>query len=344
MSTRIVLLLILLTLGSLTAAQSQNPRRTKPSFGTGGCYITGYPHEMSFVPGAVTENFFVTTGDPETRRFLIYVPSTYATRSAPLPVLYMLHGGGQTAQAIMNNTTWRHAAEVFGFIAVYPEALRYLLLDGTTETRWASVGVDAVDPSELPMADDVLFVRELHNTLIASLDLDCRRVYASGFSNGGGFVKTRLRVELADLFAATCSAGGIGVGGLAEDYMPGNGVDFRPHYEIVGTKDEKKLANCGLPPNGTLPRRVVDVVATPCMWDPLLVFAEAAGQDPASYATVEDPDYTEFLWDSTLLPGPGPTEYRFRILPNLTHEYPSGTNYPTDYVPILYAWLTQYTR
>ena len=47
---------------------------------------------------------------------------------------------------------------------------------------------------------------------------------------------------------------------------------------------------------------------------------------------------------AVLLPGPGPTEYRFRILPNLTREYPSGTNDSTDYVPILYDWMMQFRR
>jgi hypothetical protein len=259
----------------------------------------------------------------------------------------MVHGTGQTSNAIMHNTTWNHAAEVYGFIAVYPEALPYLLIDGTTKTKWATDNVEesVVDPSELPMADDLLYLRELHNTVIAHLDVDCTRVYASGFSNGGAFVKTELRVELADIFAATSSAGGIGVpNGLAEDYHPANDRDFRPHYEVVGTKDEKKLENCGLLPGSILPRAVVDVIAMPCMWDSLVLFAEAAGQDSAQYATIEDPGFTEFLWDSTLLPGPGPTEYRFRILPNLTHEYPSGTNYPVDYVPLFYDWMMQFTR
>ncbi|MEQ1893416.1 MAG: PHB depolymerase family esterase [Planctomycetota bacterium] len=351
MSTRALLLALAVVHGSFAAAQVRNPKGTKPTMGDGGCYVSGFPHDMSFVPGAVTTNTFVTTGDPELRKFLVYVPSDYATRTAPLPVVYMVHGTGQTAQAIMHNTTWRHAAEFFGFIAVYPEALPYLLLDGTTVTKWATDSVEefVVDPSELPMADDVLFLRELHNTLIMHLDVDCRRVYASGFSNGGAFVKTELRVELADVFAATSSAGGIGVGnGLPGEYMPANGTDFRPHYELVGTRDDKKIDNCistgDLMPGDILPRRVADVVALPCMWDPLLLFAEAMGQDPSVYATVEDPDYTEFLWNSTLLPGPGPTEYRFRILPGMIHEYPSGTNHPIDYVPILWAWMEQYRR
>jgi poly(3-hydroxybutyrate) depolymerase len=325
------------------AAVAPVPRRN--------CAFTGASHSMSFVPGANAINTFVTTADPELRKFIVYVPSTYSWLHAPYPVVYMFHGTGQSAQIAINKTTWNHAAEVGDFIAVYPEALPYLLLDGTVRTKWRTDAVEdfVVDPSELPMADDTLFVRELQNTLIMHLNVDCERVYASGFSNGGGFVKTELRVDLADIFAATTSAGGIGAsGGVASDYFPANGVDFRPHFEIVGTKDDKKIANCvaagDLAPGDILPRHVVDIVATPCMWDPLTLFAEGVGLDPAIYATIENASFTQFLWSTVVMPGPGPTEYRFRVLPNLTHEYPSGTNYPTDYVPLFWFWMSQYTR
>jgi len=315
------------------------------------CSFVGQTHTMSFVPGATTTNTFVTTADPETRKFIVYVPSTYSPLLGPYPVVYMLHGTGQTAQISVNNTTWNHAAEVHGFIAVYPEALPYLLLDGTTRTKWHTeeVANSVVDPSELPLADDVVFLRELHNTLGVHLNIDCARVYATGFSNGGAFVKTKIHVDMADVFAATTSAGGIGLGGgVATDFSPLNGFDFRPHFELVGTLDDKKQANCiaagDLLPGDLLPRAVVDVVATPCMWDPLMLFTQALSLDIAQYSTIELPAFTQFAWNTPVLPGPGPREFRFRILPNMTHEYPSGTNYPTDYVPIFYTWMSQYTR
>jgi len=315
------------------------------------CYPVGATHALTFTPGASRVNSFVTSVDPELRKFIVYVPSTYSAQHAPYPVVYMFHGTGQSAQIAVNNTTWNHAAEIGEFIAVYPEALPYLLLDGTTRAKWRTGAVESyvVDPSELPMANDTQFVREVQNTLIAHLNIDCDRIYASGFSNGGGFVKQELRVDLADIFAATSSAGGIGVsGGVASDYYPSNGFDFRPHFELVGTKDDKKIANCvsagDLAPGDILPRMVSAVMATPCMWDPLSLFAEGVGLDASQYATVEAPTYTQFLWNTAVLPGPGPTEYRFRILPNMTHEYPSGTNYPTDYVPIFWMWMRQFTR
>lgn len=315
------------------------------------CSPIGASHTMSFVPGATTTNTFVSSVDPDVRRFIVYVPSTYSAAHGPYPVVYMLHGTGQTAQIIMNNTTWNHAAEVHEFIAVYPQALPYLLQDGTTATKWHTdeVAANVVDPSELPLANDVVYLRELHNTLVSHLDVDCERVYASGFSNGGAFVKTKVHAELSDVFAATTSAGGIGLGGGAPTQSsPLNGFDFRPHFEVVGTLDENKRAHCiaagDVLPGAPLPRQIAVVVATPCMWDPLVSFLEGLALDPSSYAAVEQPTFTQFVWSTTLLPGPGPRESRFRILPNLTHEYPSGTNYPTDYVPIFYTWMSQYTR
>jgi hypothetical protein len=99
-----------------------------------------------------------------------------------------------------------------------------------------------------------------------------------------------------------------------------------------------------LNPGDLLPRAVVDVVATPCMWDPLMLYTDALGLNTAPFTTIENASYTQFLWSTTALPGPGPREYRFRILPGMTHEYPSGSNYAVDYVPIFYAWMSQYTR
>lgn len=306
---------------------------------------------MDFAPGANTTNTFVSTGDPEVRKFIVYLPTTYQPQLGPYPVVFMLHGSGQSARLIKNRTTWNQAAEVFDFIMVYPEALPYLLLDYTTQTKWATdnTAENVVHPSELPMADDVLYLRELFNTLGAHLNIDCERVYASGFSNGGAFVKSKIRVHLADIFAATTNAAGIGLPiSIPSDFYPENGVDFRPHFEVVGNWDDKKLTNCvnagDLDPGESLPRLLVDIMATPCMWDPLTALAAAVGMNPGAFAGTELPAYTQILWGKAVLPGPGPTEYRFRVLPNLAHSYPSGTNYPVDYVPVFYDWMSQFTK
>ena len=160
----------------------------------------------------------------------------------------MLHGTGQTAQIILSSTTWNHAAEGSSSSRCNPQALPYLLLDGTTESEVASptkVADHVVDPSELPMADDVVFLRELHNTLGNALNIDCDRIYASGFLQRRRLPsRRRSHVDLGDVFAATTSSGGIGSPpACLRISTPTNGLMFRPHFEVVGTDGRQEASD-----------------------------------------------------------------------------------------------------
>ena len=70
----------------LTTIGVHTPVRTSPhapSVPVLPCSFGGGAHTLSYVPGATTPNTFVTAADPETRRFLVYVPSTYSAQHAP---------------------------------------------------------------------------------------------------------------------------------------------------------------------------------------------------------------------------------------------------------------------
>ncbi len=314
------------------------------------CSTSGVSHPMGFLPGATVENFFVTSGDPDLRRFLITVPTTYDPTRA-YPVVFMLHGTGQTAGDSVTRLSWDEGADLLDYIAVFPEALEYLLLDSTTRSKWATDNVinNVVDPTELPLADDVLFLRELYHTLDAHLNIDCSRIYASGFSNGGAMVKTKIRTEMWDIFAATSSAGGMGVQlSHPTEFWPNDLLSFRPHFEIVGNQDAKKKEYCvtlgDIALGQNLPLAAANIQATPCMWDSLTALAEQVGMVSTLFSSVETGTMTQILWsDESQASGTNPREYRFRILQGLTHEYPSGTNYSVEYVPIIYDWMSQYT-
>lgn len=341
---KLLLALLLPALGATAAAQ-QGLAPLDP------CRMVRTSHSMVYTPGVQVENFLVTAADPDVRRYIVQVPSSYQVDRGPYPLVFMLHGTGQNAGDPIQRLNWDEAAEAMNFIVVFPEALPYLLQDTTTRTKWAtnSVATHVAHPSELPLADDAVFLRELYETLSAHLNIDCERVYASGFSNGGAFVKTNIHVELSDIFAATTSAGGIGLQvSTPGEFHPENGLLFRPHFEVVGNEDDNKRAGCvadgDLFPWQNLPMQISEIQARPCMWDPMTTMAQELGLDETDYTAVEMPFMTQFVWGSSLLPGPAPREYRFRVLENLTHEYPSGANYPIDYVPIFYAWMSQYTR
>ena len=99
-----------------------------------------------------------------------------------------------------------------------------------------------------------------------------------------------------------------------------------------------------LDPGDDLPMSVADIADTPCIWGPLTTFANELGVDPSVYVCTEAPNTTEILWQIPNVMGSIPREYRFRMLRNLNHAYPSGGNWGIDYVPIIYDWMLQYRR
>jgi polyhydroxybutyrate depolymerase len=124
------------------------------------------------------------------REFLIHVPPTYDnTRAVSLVVNF--HGATSNADQQRSlfskmNTT----ADAKGFIVVYPQGV------GDSWNAGACCG-DAVTQN----VDDVGFARALVKHMEAHACIDTKRVYATGFSNGGR-MSYRLGCEAADVFAA----------------------------------------------------------------------------------------------------------------------------------------------
>ncbi|GAA3571398.1 PHB depolymerase family esterase [Amycolatopsis ultiminotia] len=125
------------------------------------------------------------------REYRIYLPARYNPhRKYPLVVSY--HGHQRTAQ---------YQEELSGFsgsdlIAVYPQGL--VGTDG--ETAWTGAPYSA-------SADDVQFTSDLLGSLQQQLCVDPSRIYATGKSNGGGFVGV-LACRMASRFAAFAPVSG----------------------------------------------------------------------------------------------------------------------------------------
>ena len=114
---------------------------------------------------------------------------------------------------------------------------------------------------------------------------------------------------------------------------------------FVPKNKKESCTNSGdLNPGDDLPMAVAEIEALQCMWGPLTMMCEEAALDPTVYSALEEPYMTQFVWGRPTLPGRFQREYRFRVLKNLGHKYPSGANYPVDYVPLFYSWMNQFTR
>ncbi|GAC1480681.1 MAG: PHB depolymerase family esterase [Gemmatimonadaceae bacterium] len=130
-----------------------------------------------------------------TRTYFLHVPAGLAPGARP-PLLLVLHGSGQSANDIINQSRMNEAADRHGFLVAYPNGtswLRYFLLS------WNS-GRCCGDAHAYG-SDDVGFLRALVELIPVALHGDTARVYAAGFSDGGRMAY-RLGCELSEKVAA----------------------------------------------------------------------------------------------------------------------------------------------
>jgi len=124
----------------------------------------------------------------EHRRYLLYVPSTYDA-SKPAPLVISMHGAGGWPVQQMRVSRWNRLAEREGFIVVYPSGL-----DRGRPRVWR---VNAGSG----LSHDVRFIAALIDKIAASYNIDRKRIYANGLSNGGG-MSFVLSCTLSDRIAA----------------------------------------------------------------------------------------------------------------------------------------------
>ncbi len=149
----------------------------------------------------------------------VYVDATGLDRSGPRPLLLAFHGWGGDPEQLERTSGIVAAATARGWVVARPLGIGKSFNAGSCCGDAASLGVD-----------DVGFARRLVARLVREQCVDPRRVYATGFSNGG-FLSHRLGCEAADRFTAIASvAGTFGF----ERCMPSRPV---PVLHIHGGKD-----------------------------------------------------------------------------------------------------------
>jgi polyhydroxybutyrate depolymerase len=127
--------------------------------------------------------------DGRERGFRLYQPASLP-RSAPAPLVVMLHGALGTGSQAETAYGWNAEADREGFVVAYPDGLN---------RSWA-VAPDCCGPPARDGVNDVAFVRQVVATVADRLPIDPDRVYATGISNGG-MLAYRLACDTT-LFAA----------------------------------------------------------------------------------------------------------------------------------------------
>jgi len=173
----------------------------------------------SLSPGRHTRSL---TWEGVERSYIVCVPSAY-DRTKPTPVVLALHGASMNGRIMEGFSGLTPKAEEAGFIVVYPDGgpgpLFHLWNSGTFPATLRKKNFD-----------DVGFIAKLLDELATIVNVDAKRVYCAGLSNGG-MMAYRLAAELSDRIAAIAAVSGTMV---CEECKPKRGV---PILHFHGTKD-----------------------------------------------------------------------------------------------------------
>ena len=162
--------------------------------------------------------------DGLTRKYLLYVPSSYDGRSE-VPLLFNFHGFGGKVTSYVKSTDMRPLADEKNFLLVYPQGSP---INGFS--HWNAATPSKTNKSD---ADDLGFVKKMISAISASHKVDPERIYACGYSNGA-FFSYYLGCYLSDRLAAIGSVSGTM---LEESYEKGNPSRRVPMINLHGTAD-----------------------------------------------------------------------------------------------------------
>ena len=150
--------------------------------------------------------YFDLSWQGETRRTELFIPENI---KMPSPIVLMLHGAGGNSLMAAKQTDWCAKADKEGFIVAFPNGLPFDPDRSSSFLRNPQVWNSGVERGGIRVSDtdDVGFIGELIDQLKIKYSIDERKIFAAGFSNGGGMC-WRLALELSEkltAMAAVCS-------------------------------------------------------------------------------------------------------------------------------------------
>jgi polyhydroxybutyrate depolymerase len=164
--------------------------------------------EEACYPIGITEGSLLVDG--QERSYIAYVPTNY-DGTQPLPLLLVFHGFASSPFNIMRMSGFNMLADEQQFMVIYP--------GGSEQPAVWYSGTSVLRPFDDDR--DLRFIDALLDRLIAEECVDTQRVYAVGFSMGGGMVH-RLACERSERLAAVGTVAG------AFATIPGGCLPDRP--------------------------------------------------------------------------------------------------------------------
>lgn len=135
------------------------------------------------------------------RTFNIHIPSIDA-KTVQVPLVIALHGRGGNGESmiLVTRSGFDELADKDGFFVAYPDGIEQNWNDGRMDE-------EADDRAHRENIDDVGFISALIDYMIKNFDIDPKRVYVTGISNGA-IMSYRLACELSFKIAAIAPVDG----------------------------------------------------------------------------------------------------------------------------------------
>jgi polyhydroxybutyrate depolymerase len=174
----------------------------------------------------------------------VHVPAVYDP-GEPAPLIVLLHGYTSSGMAIESWFRFAAQAETYGFLLMAPDGTRDILGNRFWNATNACCNIFGSN------VDDSTYLRTLIEEVKGALNVDERRVYLAGHSNGG-FMSYRMACDHADTIAAIASLAGATFDNPAA-CAPSEPVDV---LQIHGTNDGVIAYGGGTLPQGSYPGAV----------------------------------------------------------------------------------------
>jgi polyhydroxybutyrate depolymerase len=175
---------------------------------------TALPPAATIQPG---DSQRTVTIDGLVRTYLLHIP-TGINSDQPIPLVFVFHGLGENADSIQQATGFSDIADKNNFIVVYPNG------SGSS----GGLSWNAGKCCGYALDNDVSeanFVRQIISDLGTLAKIDPKRIYATGFSNGG-LLSYRLACEMSDTLAAVAPVAGVLVYEPCQPTQPVSVINF----------------------------------------------------------------------------------------------------------------------
>ncbi len=301
--------------------------------------------------------------DGERRETIVYIPEK--ARTTRPPVVFMFHGTSGSGERFYEISGWKEKADEVGMIVLFPTAMVHCFWEDENQdgdvadpgerkvtTKWSSghLGGDAdsilrlCTPEEIAQlpepqrvlanhaqADDLEFFDAMLAMLEDEYEVDERRIYVTGFSNGGQMT-SRIAVERSDKVAAGAAAGAsLGVDTVAARPMP--------FVYSIGAQDDRFTTRAGVAP---LPLTDELLVEVPFVGALVVRYCDALSLEREFHygdSTAGGGKLIQFEFRKSMPGAPAGGRLLAVFIEGLAHEYPNGTNHPVSAAHLLWAFF-----